>query len=233
MKINDEPSIIFLINLHHWITNDGSHAYFICPLAMTTGLIKMPFTFHISAILFQRVSTLQVVIIEKEISSASSSFSYNHQWWPQPTQKWVFAFLILAIQRWRVLTLHVAISEKGLSSSRSSLSCDHRLHQKVLCDFSFQHSCRECPWHLQLPVSETPKWSQINGPQSWWFDGPDIFMISHIASSCHEFLPWLLQLPVSETMKQNLCHALIYRHVSLFDQRSRSYHDFSYRELEG
>jgi len=27
----------------------------------------------------------------------------------------------------------------------------------------FYHSCHECPWHLQLPLSETPKWRLIHG----------------------------------------------------------------------
>ena len=78
------------------------------------------------------------------------------------------------------------------------------LHQKVF--FTFRNFGTLViksldSWLLQLPVFETPKWSQINSPQSWWFDGPDLFVISHIASSCRELLPWLLQLLVSETTK--------------------------------
>jgi hypothetical protein len=34
---------------------------------------------------------------------------------------------------------------------------------------------------LQVAIGETPRWSWINGPESWCIDGPDLFVNSHLA----------------------------------------------------
>jgi hypothetical protein len=56
VKSNSIPSNIFLINLHRWIINDVSHAYFSIS------------QFDISTFLWRGILTLQVAISEMEIS---------------------------------------------------------------------------------------------------------------------------------------------------------------------
>ena len=56
----------------------------------------------------------------------------------------------------------------------------------------------------------------INGPWSRWFDGPDIFVISHIASS-HTMLRWLLQC-ASQQNSNRLPHVLWIQRLGLLSR---------------
>ena len=49
-------------------------------------------------------------------------------------------------------------------------------HALIFCISWFHHSCCECPWHLQLSVSETPKWILSRG------------------FTFHDFLSWVASL---------------------------------------
>lgn len=155
---------------------------------------------------------------------------------------WISWFLILAFLWWRVLKLQVMITENPrwsiallVSSPHVITGGDHRLRQKVLCiswtyelhrawstveisnDPTVQissrsHISRFLWWRisiLQFAIIETPRWS-----------------LAPLASSPHGDHR-LRQKEFHNFTYWCFCRALIYRHVPLLYQWSRSYHDFS------
>jgi hypothetical protein len=59
----------------------------------------------------------------------------------------------------------------------------HILGDPMVLIFSRSHISLFLRWRflsLQVAIGETPRWSWINGPESWCIDGPDLFVNSHL-----------------------------------------------------